>query len=83
MVNAPLSDDEVVENVTHSDDKFMKNATHCNDEVMENAENATHSDDEQNELSPDDRNEYEEEEVGGIFSTCKSIIFAGEKKSVN
>ena len=50
---------------------------------MDNAENATHSDDEENQLSVDDSNEDEDEEEGGICSTCKSIIFAGEKESIN
>ena len=48
---------------------------------MENAKNATHSDGEENELRTDATNEDEEE--GAICSTCKSIIFAGEKEPIN
>ena len=66
-----------------SDDELIENPTYSNDKVMDNAENATHSDDEENQLSVDDSNEDEDEEEGGICSTCKSIIFAGEKESIN
>ena len=67
----------------HSDNEFMENVTHSNDEVMENAKNATHSDDEENELRTNATSEDEEEEEGAICSTCKSIIFAGEKEPIN
>ena len=50
---------------------------------MENVKNATHSDGEENELRTDATNEDEEEEEGAICSTCKSIIFTGEKEPIN